>query len=122
MNDVAQSEKLAEAHDQRPPAARINAVFIAIHANRRINMHAYDTHLDCNQVAAPQIIRSRERMRTFEHRFQLNGDIRLRAAAAPDHSATSKDQRFRTWHARAGNPCALCAVALDQSRWCGPGG
>ena len=76
VDDIAEPEELTEAHDERSPFARVNAVRIAVHTDSGIDMNAYDADLDGDEIAAAELIGGGEGVSAVEHGLEVNRAFR----------------------------------------------
>src|SRR3954451_7225654 len=60
VEDLAEAEELAEAHDQRPPLHRIDPVRISIHHDALVEVDPHDPDLRRDQLARPPRLARRQ--------------------------------------------------------------
>lgn len=76
VQHVAQSEELAEAHDQRPPPRRIDPVGVPSHLDAGVNVDSHYSYLQPYQLASSIRIAVGQGMHRFQHGFQMNRTFR----------------------------------------------
>jgi hypothetical protein len=64
--------ELLEAHDERPPLVRVDAVALAFHEEALLHVHALDAHQHRERPAAPPRIVLGQRKRRIELRLELH--------------------------------------------------